>query len=96
GWPGYPWYPGYGYSYQYKVGTIVLEMVDGESFREFMDWQEENPGLGKQSAASEVPTLTIRWMAQIDGYISSNLEYNQERAQRGMDEAFTQSPYLKK
>ena len=96
GWPGYPWYPGYGYSYQYKVGTIVLEMVDGQSFSEFMDWQEANRGLGNQSGAGEIPDLTIRWMAQIDGYISSNLEYNQERAQRGMDEAFTQSPYLKK
>ena len=96
GWPGYPWYPGYGYSYQYKVGTIVLEMVDGASFREFLEWQEENPGLGKQSFSSDVPTLTIRWMAQIDGYIASSLEYNQERAQRGIDEAFEQSPYLKK
>ena len=74
----------------------MLEMVDGQSFSEFMDWQEANRGLGNQSGAGEIPDLTIRWMAQIDGYISSNLEYNQERAQRGMDEAFTQSPYLKK
>jgi hypothetical protein len=96
GWPGYGWGPGYGYSYQYKIGTIVLEMVDGATFREFLAWQDENPGLGKQSFSNDVPTLTIRWMAQIDGYISDNLEYNQERAQRGMDEAFEQSPYLKK
>jgi hypothetical protein len=96
GWPGYGWGGGYGYSYQYKIGTIVLEMVDGESFRAFEAWQESNPGGLPQSSANEVPGLLIRWMAQIDGYITSSLEYNQERAQRGMDEAFTQSPYLKK
>ena len=97
GWPGYGWgYPGYGYSYQYKTGTIVLEMVDGASFKSLLDWQESNQGQGQQSAANEVPELLIRWMASIDGYITSNQEYNQERAQRGMDEAFTQSPYLKK
>jgi hypothetical protein len=97
GWPGYGWgYPGYGYSYQYKLGTIVLEMVDGASFREFLEWQASNPGQGQQSGANEVPDLLIRWMASIDGYITSDQEYNQERAKRGMDEAFEQSPYLKK
>jgi hypothetical protein len=97
GWPGYGWgYPGYGYSYQYKTGTIVLEMVDGESFRAMLEWRESNPGQGQQSDANEVPEMRIRWMATIDGYLTSNQEYNQERAKRGMDEAFEQSPYLKK
>jgi hypothetical protein len=97
GWPGYGWgYPGYGYTTQYKQGTIILEMVDGSSFREHLEWLENNPGQGQQSGANEVPNLLIRWMATIDGYLSSNQEYNQERAQRGMDEAFEQSPYLKK
>jgi hypothetical protein len=35
-------------------------------------------------------------MASIDGYIASDANYNADRAKRGMDEAFTQSPYLKK
>jgi len=97
GWPGYGWgYPGYGYSYQYKTGTIVLEMVDGASFRAMLEWRESNPGQGQQSDANEVPEMHIRWMATIDGYLTSNQEYNQERAQRGMNEAFDQSPYLKK
>ena len=71
-------------------------MVDGDSFKAYLDWQESNPGQGQQSGANEVPSLIIRWMANIDGYIASNQEYNQERAKRGMDEAFDQSPYLKK
>ncbi len=96
GYPGYGWgYPGGGYSYQYKVGTIVLEMVDGESFRASLEWQESNPGQG-QDGANEVPELIIRWLANIDGYLSDNQEYNEGRAKRGMDEAFEQSPYLKK
>jgi hypothetical protein len=96
GWPGYGWGPGYGYTYQYKTGTIVLEMVDGASFGEYVEWQESNPGQGQQSAANEVPTLLIRWMASIDGYLASDANYNADRAKRGMDEAFEQSPYLKK
>jgi hypothetical protein len=96
GYPGYGWNPGYVQYYSYKVGTIVLEMVDGKSFRDVNDWGESR-GQGEQAYTSdEVPDLTIRWMASIDGYISSNAEYNTDRAQRGMDEAFEQSPYLKK
>ena len=88
GYPGYPWYPGYISYYSYKEGTIVLEMVDGDSFRNIADWVEQ--------PNDDVPDLVIRWLASIDGYISSNADYNAERAQRGIDEAFEQSPYLKK
>lgn len=97
GWPGYGWgYPGYGYTYEYKTGTIVIEMVDGQSFRSMLEWQESNPGQGQQSGANEVPEMLIRWLATIDGYISNDGDYNADRARRGMDEAFEQSPYLKK
>ena len=100
GWGGYPGYgwgsPGYVQYYSYKVGTIVLEMVDGESFRTSVDWGESH-GQGQQaSSGEEIPDLIIRWMGTIDGYISSDANYNADRAKRGMDEAFDQSPYLKK
>ncbi len=96
GW-GYPWYPGYGYTYQYKTGTIVLEMVDGDSFRTYTAWLESLAASGGQPAADdEVPSMKIRWMATIDGYVSSNVDYNKDRAQKGIDEAFEQSPYLMK
>jgi hypothetical protein len=97
GWPGYGWGGGgYVQYYSYKVGTVVLEMVDGASFREMQEWQDSNPGQGQQSGANEVPELLIRWMASIDGYIASDANYNADRAKRGVDEAFEQSPYLKK
>jgi hypothetical protein len=88
GYPGYPWYPGYGYSYSYKTGTIVIEMLDADSFLQFADWS--------QDPTNEVPDLMVRWMGAIDGYLSSSGDYDAQRAQRGMDEAFAQSPYLKK
>ncbi len=88
GYPGYPWNPGYVSYYSYKEGTIALEMIDGDSFRNIENWVEQ--------PTNDVPDLVIRWLASIDGYISSNGDYNAERAQRGVDEAFKQSPYLKK
>ena len=88
GYPGYPWNPGYVSYYSYKTGTIIIEMLDGDSFQQFLTWQM-NP-------TADVPDVLIRWMGAIDGYISNNAEYNEERANRGLDEAFDQSPYLKK
>lgn len=100
GWWGYPGYgwgsPGYVQYYSYKVGTIVLEMVDGDSFRNVVAFGDSHGQGNQASSADEIPDLTIRWMASIDGYISSDADYNADRAKRGMDEAFEQSPYLKK
>lgn len=86
GYPGYPWNPGYVSYYSYKTGTIALEMVDGDSYRSALEATEPTEG----------GELFIRWQATIDGYLSSNGEYNADRAQRGFNEAFDQSPYLKK
>ena len=100
GWWGYPGYgwgsPGYVQYYSYKVGTIVLEMVDGASFRNVVTFGDSHGQGSQASSADEVPDLTIRWMASIDGYIASDANYNADRAKRGVDEAFEQSPYLKK
>ena len=95
GWPGYGWgWPGYGWGggyvsyYSYKEGTLMLEMIDGDSYRATLDWII--------TPSNDIPDLMIRWMAGIDGYLSSNEEYNAGRAKRGIDEAFEQSPYIKK
>lgn len=85
GYPGYPWYPGYVSYYSYDTGTVILEMVDGDSYREAMEAEDDN-----------TIELIIRWQATIDGYLSSNGDYNADRAVRGFNEAFEQSPYLKK
>jgi hypothetical protein len=93
GYPGYGWgYPGYGWGhtsyYSYKEGSIVIEMIDGASYNAIQAWLA--------GTIEDVPDLTIRWLAVIDGYLSSNTEYNAERAERGINEAFEQSPYIKK
>ena len=93
GYPGYGWgYPGYGWGYSsvqsYKEGTMIIEMLDGASLVELAAWNQDR--------ANEIPELLVRWIATIDGYVSNNGDYNLERAQRGIDEAFDQSPYIKK
>jgi len=88
GYPGYPWNPGYVSYSSYKEGTIVLEMIDGDSY--------ENLSMWFLNPTNESPELLIRWLATIDGYIASSADYNKERAERGINEAFEQSPYLKK
>jgi len=85
GWGGYyppyypPYYPGYGYSYSTYYGTVFTEMIDAQSI---IDSDEDTP-------------IDILWQTFINGVISNNLEYNESRVQRGYDEAFEQSPYLK-
>jgi hypothetical protein len=88
GYPGYPWNPGYVQYYSYKQGNIVLEMIDGGSFSQLTSWL--------QARDNDPPDMLIRWMATIEGYVSSTAEYNEERAKRGIDEAFEQSPYISK
>ena len=90
GWayPAYPWNPGYVSYYSYKEGGIILSMIDGESFRDMKSWQA-NP-------TDEPPEFMIRWMASIDGYLSGDENYNNERTEKGIGEAFEQSPYLRK
>ena len=88
GYPGYPGYPGYVQTYSYKIGNLAIEMIDGDSFRSFGNYV---PG-----ETIEIPELFVRWVATIDGYVTNNGDYDAQRAQRGLNEAFEQSPYLKK
>jgi len=45
---------------------------------------------------NDIPKLLFRWTASIDGILGSSADYNGQRAERGFNEAFEQSPYLKK
>jgi len=90
--PVYPWYPtGIPVEVSTYVGTVVYEMVDAESYRDILEWNEANPEPGEDDVS---PVMKIRWQAQIEGYSTDDGSYNQERANRGTEEAFAQSPYL--
>lgn len=92
--PPYWGYPSWGATYySYKTGTIVLEMADGDSVRAYREWLEN---AGENPDSNEAPVIEFKWIAQIDGILSSTADYNISRAQRGFNEAFEQSPYLKK
>jgi hypothetical protein len=90
--PVYPWYPPtVPVTVSTYYGTIVYEMVDAASYRAIVEWNEQNPG--QEEGA---PEMEINWQSMIQGYTTDDGTYNQERAVRGTDEAFAQSPYLVK
>lgn len=92
--PYWGWYPSYGATYySYKTGTIVMEMADGESVRAYKAWLEN---AGENPDPDDAPAISFKWTASIDGILSSTGSYNIDRAKRGFNEAFEQSPYLKK
>lgn len=92
--PYWGWYPSYGATYySYKTGTIVMEMADGDSVRDYQQWLEN---AGDDPDPDDAPKIVFKWTASIDGILSSTGNYNIERAKRGFNEAFEQSPYLKK
>jgi len=66
-------------------------MVDVASYLAIHEWNENNPDPGPDDVS---PVLEIHWQATIDGYTTDDGSYNEERAIRGTDEAFAQSPYL--
>jgi hypothetical protein len=96
------WYPYYGYgwgyySYTYTSGTLLIEMADGNSLRAYRAWADEKTqGEIENSTIPADAMIKYEWQALINGVAGETAGYNQERAQRGIDEAFTQSPYLKK
>ena len=91
----YPYYPyyGYSYSYTYQTGTLIIEMFNGDSYRAYIDWMEEN---GPDGDHSDAPAVELNWTAHVEGIAGSDAEYNKDRAKIGIEEAFNQSPYLKK
>jgi len=81
GWgPGYGWgYPGwYPVGYSYSTGTVLIHMGDPND-------TEEIDG---------ITTAKVVWVAGLDGLLSSSVSNNQEGVRRGIDQAYTQSPYI--
>jgi len=91
--PYWGWYPSVSY-YNYKTGSIVLEMVDAASVIESREWMENHDP--EDIKPEDIPPILFRWTAQVDGILGSGADYNTQRAERGFNEAFEQSPYLKK
>lgn len=79
GWYGY-YYP-YPVTYSYKVGSMMMEMVD----------LTVKPEEGEKN-----PKLPIRWTAYMDGILSGSSRYNAHLIVRAVNQAFEQSPYIKK
>jgi hypothetical protein len=98
-WPPYygGWYPWYTSVYQHQTGSIMIEMADGESvreYREFIDGKTDEEL--EQIPPEDFPPINFRWQGMVQGVLGTSTDYNKDRAQRGIDEAFDQSPYLKK
>jgi hypothetical protein len=89
---GYPWYYG---SYTYQSGTLLIEMADGESIRDYREWADDKTQEEIENADPEdVPPIKFVWQGLINGVAGETGSYNQQRVERGIEEAFTQSPYL--
>ena len=94
----YPWSYIY-YSYTYEHGTLLLEMLDGQSlrdYREYMDTHTEEEIENADPNDPELPELDFFWQSLVRGILSSSTSYNEDRTLNGIEEAFEQSPYLNK
>jgi hypothetical protein len=72
-------------------------MADGPSVREYRDFVEgKTDDELEQIPPEDFPTVYFRWEAFVQGVMGSSTDYNSQRAERGLTEAFEQSPYLEK
>lgn len=87
GFPGYPWYPGFpgiGYpSYGYTVGTVMIDMLDLKNIQIPTDPEEH-------------PRVDIIWTGAVNGILAGSDASISNRLGKGLDQVFTQSPYLEK
>jgi hypothetical protein len=91
---GYPWYP---VSYTYQKGALLMELADGESIRAYREWAEDKTqGEIENADPDEVPDISFVWQSVVSGIAGTEKAYNKERTERGINEAFEQSPYLDK
>ena len=96
--PGWGWgWGGGGYSqHEYETGTLTMEMAEGQSVRDYWDWFVTHTPEEIQNYPDSVPPLKMVWKAFIEGQLSGDNSYDDERGKRGFDEAFEQSYYLNK
>jgi hypothetical protein len=89
---GYPWYP---VSYTYQQGMLLMELADGESIRAYRIWADgKTQGEIENADPDEVPDIEFVWQSVVSGVAGDEKAYNQQRTERGINEAFDQSPYL--
>jgi len=83
--PGYwggwgGWYYPYTVGYSYAVGSLLAEMVD----------------LDTAVAVDESSKLSVIWTAYMSGLLSGSSNFNNQLAVSAIDQAFAQSPYIKR
>lgn len=79
-------YPGYGWGYPwYGGGTYYSSYEVGTVF-----WRLFDP----EDVDEEAETVNVSWLGVVNGLLGSSKTNTAERVTRGIDQAFTQSPYL--
>ncbi|MCD7976062.1 MAG: DUF4136 domain-containing protein [Tannerellaceae bacterium] len=83
--PGYwgnwgGWYYPYSVYYSYSVGSLLAEMVD----------------LDTVTPVNESSKLPVIWTAYMSGLLSGSSNINKQLAVNAVDQAFAQSPYIRK
>lgn len=89
--PYYPWYGGSTY-YQYKSANLMIEMADGDSLRNLIDYLDNNPG--SDPSDKDAPQMKYLWQAFVNGILTENNSYDMDRIMTGIEQSFKQSEYL--
>jgi hypothetical protein len=90
GWGGYPGYPGWGpgWGYGYPWGYPVhYSYSSGSLFINMVDPDDTD---------LDEKTISVRWMAVLNALLEGSKQQAEQRITDGIDQAFKQSPYLKK
>lgn len=89
-WPGWAGFRGYdaswGVYYPWAYGTAYVTVLDAGSLRIEM--------LDARTADASTKQLTAIWSAAIQGVLGGSTDALLQRIERGIDQAFAQSPYL--
>lgn len=104
-WGYWGFYPGYGggglwvgYPVQaigsYRTGTIVFSLVTTESIT---DIEQEQPSSSSEPSSSDAgQRAAALWAATVNGLAGSSGSVTQQRIQTTINQAFDQSPYLRR
>jgi hypothetical protein len=93
--PGWGWYwkssdywgyPGYGWGYPWYGGSYVTSYSTGT-----IHWRLFDP----DEIDENEETIYVEWEGALNGLLGSSSSSTQDRITRGINQAFTQSPYLK-
>jgi hypothetical protein len=86
-WGGYyPWWPGYGYYYPWGYTPVVSSYTTGTVIISMVDYKNMDVG-NKQ--------LEVVWTAGMNGLLRSTESSNKQFITKSINQAFSQSPYLR-